>query len=208
MQNLTSTWIFASPSSKADYRGPLEIRKCWETLIGQIHEKAISDGRCQPWEAIADTVRRLGHRFSLSEYIFPPTDLIPLLEAYTNIKQRDIGPPSWVVDTLLDAGVPHDVLLRILDDMFWRNEVPFEGNSRRRLVRDAVSTADKWFCESLKGKTFGGVRTTIGAGFKPEAVAQVLEAYLRSGVDLGPEIRGKLEKLVNDIKRRYLHPQV
>lgn len=122
--------------------------------------------------------------------------------------QRDVGPPSWVVDTLLDAGVSHDVLLRILDDMFWRNEVPFEGNSRRRLVRDAVFTADKWFSESLKGRSFGGARTTIGSGFKPEAVVQLLEAYLRSGVEFGPEIKSKLERLVNDIKRKYLYLQM
>lgn len=140
--------------------------------------------------------------------IFQTADLVPLLEKYTYIMQRDVGPPSWVVDTLLDAGVSHDVLLRILDDMFWRNEVPFEGNSRRRLVRDAVFTADKWFSESLKGRTFGGARATIGSGFKPEAVAQLLEAYLRSGVEFGPEIKLKLERLVNDIKRKYLYPQM
>lgn len=112
-----------------------------------------------------------------------------------------MGPPTWVIDTLLDAGIPHDVLLRILDDMFWRDEPPFHGSTRRRLVRDAVWTAEKWFYESLKGRSYAGGRTALGAGFKPEAVIQILEKY--TGVDLQQE-RENVEKLVSDIRRRFL----
>ncbi|KAF8437373.1 Non-repetitive/WGA-negative nucleoporin C-terminal-domain-containing protein [Terfezia claveryi] len=186
----------------ADYRGPLEIRKCWETLITQTHERAVEDGRL-PWEAVSEIVRRLGHRFSLSEYIFPPTELVPLLETYALTKQRNIGPRTWVIESLLDAGVPHDVLLRILDDMFWRNEEPFQGNTRKTLVLDAVWVADKWYSESLKGRSYAGGRTAMGAGFKPEGVVQILEAYLKSGVDLGPETEA-VERLASDIRRRFM----
>jgi len=107
------------------------------------------------------------------------------------------------MDSLLDAGVPHDVLLRILDDMFWRNEEPFQGNFRKILIFDAVWVADKWYSESLKGRSYAGGRTAMGAGFKPEAVVQILEAYLRSGADLGPEAE-VVERLVSDIKRRFM----
>ncbi|KAF8460382.1 Non-repetitive/WGA-negative nucleoporin C-terminal-domain-containing protein [Kalaharituber pfeilii] len=186
----------------ADYRGPLEIRKCWETLISQIHEKTVREGQIQPFEAVADTIRRLGHRFSLSEYIFPPTELVPLLEVYALEKQRDIGPPTWVVDSLLDAGVSPEVLLRILDDIFWRNDVPFQHNARKRLVRDAVFVSEKWFSASLKGgRSFAG-SNIAGAGFKPDVVVAMLDAYVKSGVELGTE-RQRLDRLVNEIRRRY-----
>lgn len=132
-------------------------------------------------------------------------ELVPLLETYalTNTKQRNISPRTWVIDSLVDAGVPHDVLLRILDDMFWRNEEPFQGNTRKILVLDAVWVADKWYSESLKGRSYSGGRTAMGAGFKPEAVVQMLEAYARSGVDFGPEAEA-VERLVSDIKRKFL----
>lgn len=129
-------------------------------------------------------------------------ELVPLLETYALTKQRNIGPRTWVMDSLLDAGVPHDVLLRILDDMFWRNEEPFQGNTRKILVLDAVWVADKWYSESLKGRSYAGGRTAMGAGFKPEAVVQMLEAYLRSGVDFGLEAE-VVERLVSDIRRRF-----
>ena len=62
--------------------------------------------------------------------------------------------------------------------------------------------ADKWYSESLKGRSYAGGRTAMGAGFKPEAVVQMLEAYLRSGVDFGLEAE-VVERLVSDIRRRF-----
>jgi nuclear pore complex protein Nup155 len=57
----------------ADYRGVNEIRKCWEQLISSIHTTAESSSQGRPYELVADTIRRLGHRFGNSEYIFPPS---------------------------------------------------------------------------------------------------------------------------------------
>ena len=57
----------------ADYRGAGEIKKCWEQLISSIHTDAEASGQGHPYELVADNIRRLGHRFNNSEYIFPPS---------------------------------------------------------------------------------------------------------------------------------------
>lgn len=57
----------------ADYRGAGEIKKCWEQLITLIHTDAEASGQGHPYELVADNIRRLGHRFNNSEYIFPPS---------------------------------------------------------------------------------------------------------------------------------------
>lgn len=57
----------------ADYRGAGEIKKCWEQLINSIHADAEASGQGHPYELVADNIRRLGHRFNNSEYIFPPS---------------------------------------------------------------------------------------------------------------------------------------
>ncbi|KAI5811602.1 Non-repetitive/WGA-negative nucleoporin C-terminal-domain-containing protein [Peziza echinospora] len=197
----------------ADYRGPTEIRKCWETLINQVHEQTVKQEKIHPFEAVADTIRRLGHKFSLSEYIFPPNELVPLLETYALERQRDIGPPTWIMDSLLEAGVQPDILLRVLDDMYWRNEIPFQGSTKRRLVRDAVFVAEKWFYGSLKGaRGVGGSGGSLSigsgsgvggapSGFRSEFVVAILEGYLNNGLEVGPE-RQRLERLLGEIRRR------
>ena len=113
------------------------------------------------------------------------------------------------MDSLLEAGVQPDIHLRILDDMYWRNEIPFQGSAKRRLVRDAVFVAEKWFYASLKGsRGIGGSggSGSIGAGgapngFRSELVVGMLEAYLRNGLEVGPE-RQRLERLIGEIRRR------
>ncbi|KAH0608129.1 uncharacterized protein H6S33_002181 [Morchella sextelata] len=176
----------------ADYRGANEIRKCWEQLISQVHAKAVADQRVQPFELVADTVRRLGARFSLSEYIFPPNDLVPLLEIYAYENQRDVGPPTWVVDTLSEAGIANETILRILDEMFWRDEVPFKGTARRRLVRDAVFVAEKWFAAAVRR---GGE-----AALKTEMVKNVLHQFAQAIPD-GTD-KERIVRLIEEITKR------
>lgn len=176
----------------ADYRGANEIKKCWEQLISQVHEKAVTEQQVQPFELVADTVRRLGSRFSLSEYIFPPNDLVPLLEIYAYENQRDVGPPTWVVDTLLDAGIVHETLLRILDEMFWRDEVPFKGTARRRLVRDAVYVVEKWFASAVRRG---------GEGLRTEMVKGVLVGFAGAIPDGGDKER--IIRVVEEITKRF-----
>lgn len=56
----------------ADFRGQNEIKRCWEQLITNVHAAAIAEDKVQPFEMVADTIRRLGQRFVNCEHIFPP----------------------------------------------------------------------------------------------------------------------------------------
>ncbi|KAI5788369.1 Non-repetitive/WGA-negative nucleoporin C-terminal-domain-containing protein [Geopyxis carbonaria] len=177
----------------ADFRGPNEIRKCWEQLITQVHKRAESAD--QPaFEFVADEIRRLGHRFVLSEYIFPPSDLVPLLETYALEQQRDIGPAGWVVDTLLEAGIAEETLLRVLEEMFWRDEVPFSGNARRRLLADATLVVEKWWNKVVR-------RGGLSDGFSSGAVHGVLQS-MSSALPQAREEAERVERLLADMARR------
>ncbi|KAK6340747.1 hypothetical protein TWF696_009071 [Orbilia brochopaga] len=189
----------------ADYHGTHEIKRVWQALLQKLHDEAAADPTKYPHEVVSDEFRNLGHRFSLSEYIFPPEDLVPMLEIYAAENVPDTMHSSWVPQTFLDAGVSAELLLRILDGMFYRDEVPFSGSNRKKLVRDAVYVADKWFRSALKrrGKTtlFGGGEQVEG-GFKKQYVITTLERY--KAILSGPAdeaIREKLERLLIEIKR-------
>lgn len=170
-----------------------------------MHDEALKDQNKFPHEVVSDEFRKLGQRFSLSEYIFPPEDLLPMLETYAMEKAQDTMATSWVPQTFLDAGVNPELLLKILDGMFYRDEVPFKGQNRKPLVRDAVYVADKWYRTSLKkrnkGGLFGGIDQAEG-GFKRQYVITTLESFktILNGRDDGA-LGEKLERLVNEIRR-------
>lgn len=137
-------------------------------------------------------MRRLGKRFRLSEYIFPPTDLVPLLEIYAYEHQRDTGPHGWVVDAFIEAGIQEETLLRVLEEMFWRDEVPFRGAARKRLLGDAVYVAEKWWTNVVK--------RTGGQGFRADSVGQSLKGMAAS-IPRGLEAE-RIERLLADVRRR------
>ncbi|KAA8902246.1 Non-repetitive/WGA-negative nucleoporin C-terminal-domain-containing protein [Sphaerosporella brunnea] len=180
----------------AEYKVVADIRRCWEQLITQKHMEAEQlDEGVQPWELVADEMRRLGQRYVHSEYIFPTQDLIPLLEVYAYEHQRNRGPPGWVVDIFLDAGVSEDRVLRVLDEMFWRNEIPFQGIARRRLLFDATLVAEKWWTKVVK--------RGAAEGFRPDAVASMLRNMANEIPQAIPEIE-RVNMLLADMDRRGL----
>uniref|UniRef100_A0A6B2KWQ8 Nucleoporin Nup133/Nup155-like N-terminal domain-containing protein n=1 Tax=Arcella intermedia TaxID=1963864 RepID=A0A6B2KWQ8_9EUKA len=84
------------------------ITKIWTSLI---HELVKADPQV---DHIAEKVKYLGHKFSASPSVFPLGTLIPILEKlnFTVLKRADPQKRLWVMDTLLDIGIPHDVLFR------------------------------------------------------------------------------------------------
>lgn len=115
-------------------------------------------------------------------------DLIFLLESYSHTYGRDISHSSWVIDTLLDAGIPPETVLHVLEEMFYRNETPFQGTGRRKLVRDAVAVARMWFLNSI--------RSGSGTDFKPATVRDILAGL---NVELSDE--GTVQ-LLQEIERK------
>lgn len=170
-----------------------EIKKCWEQLISEKHKKALEAPHgAQPYELVAEALRYLGGRFAHSEYIFPPGDLIPLLEIYAYEHQRDVGTPGWVVDTFVEAGVPEETVLRVLEAMFWQDEVPFKGTARRRLLADAVYAVEKWWMKVVKRG---------GDGFRLDDIRNSLKSMV-SVVPQGGAESERVDRLLADMQRR------
>lgn len=65
------------------------------------HESSEGKEAGEPFEGVADAIRRLGRKFLKYELIFNPPTLVPLVEKY-NLEtiQRD----GWVPEAFLDAG--------------------------------------------------------------------------------------------------------
>jgi hypothetical protein len=65
------------------------------------HESSEGKEAGEPFEGVADAIRRLGRKFLKYELIFNPPTLVPMVEKY-NLEtiQRD----GWVPEAFLDAG--------------------------------------------------------------------------------------------------------
>ncbi|KAG8531679.1 uncharacterized protein KY384_003311 [Bacidia gigantensis] len=147
----------------ADHRNPADIRLTWNNLIQTTHEDAVDQQERisqapKPYEVVIEKARSLGTRLNLSETMFPIPDLLPMLERYAYTQQRDQGPETWVVDTLVEIGVPHESLFPVLEGMFYNDEQPFHGRNRRVIANDIVYVVKLWFQETTrgKGKVLGG----------------------------------------------------
>lgn len=54
----------------ADHRNPEDIRATWQNLLESTHAETLQVGQIQPYEAVAEKVRVLGHRLNLSDSTF------------------------------------------------------------------------------------------------------------------------------------------
>jgi len=65
------------------------------------HENSEGKEAGEPFEGVADAIRRLGRKFLKYELIFNPPTLVPMVEKYNlETVQRD----GWVPEAFLDAG--------------------------------------------------------------------------------------------------------
>ena len=147
----------------ADHRNPADIRYTWQNLLDRIHEEtlqraATSPDAPEPYEVVIEKVRSLGTRLNLSETMFPIPDLLPMLECYAFTYQRNVGPDTWVVDTLSEIGVPFESIFPVLEGMFYNDEQPFHGKNRKVIAAEIVYVVGLWLQETSrgKGKILGG----------------------------------------------------
>lgn len=145
----------------ADYSNQADIEATWMNLLESTHQKIVEQGdkaTQMPYEAVIQAVRETALKLSLSETIFPPSLLVPMLERYAFEHQLGLGAPSWVMDLFLDIGVPFDTLLSVLEAMFYNDEAPFEGHNRGIIANDMVYVIKKWFqyCIRENQRLFGG----------------------------------------------------
>lgn len=109
----------------------------------------------KPYEAVANAVRKLGHRLNLSENTFPVTELLPMLKRYALSYQHGVGPDTWVLDIFIDLGVPFESLFAILRTMMYSVEAPFHGPNRQYIANDILYVCQKWFKATRSGRPLG-----------------------------------------------------
>ena len=135
----------------SDHRNPEDIRQTWQNLLERTHEETEAKGDIQPYEAIIEKVRGLAQRLNLSETMFPVSVLIPMLKRYAFECQNGIGSETWVVDTLIDVGVPFESLYSVLEHMFLAAEQPFQGKNMRYIANDIVYVVRLWLLDRTRG---------------------------------------------------------
>jgi len=179
----------------ADHRAASDIRATWQNLLEAAHQEAESAGDVTPWEAVAEKVRNLGVRLSMSESTFPickfppshsnlilptnspsPAVVLPMLLRYSYEYQHNVGPTTWVLDIFLDLSVSHEVLVSILEAMYYNNETPFEGRNRRPVAVNMLHVIQRWYSDSAQsaGRAFGSEENAA-------AVSELLKEVVEGG---------------------------
>lgn len=171
----------------ADHRNPADIQTTWESLIEQCH---LAAGDALPYEVVALKVRSLGQRLRLADATFPVPILLPMLERYNLEHQQGVGPEHWVLDTFLNLEVPHEVLLPVLEQIYYMNEPPFDGRNRRIIAADLVYLIEQWLLESERR----GERMVFGSEDNAGGVEEILAGLIRSS-DLDAASRQTVEIL-------------
>ena len=163
------------------------------------HESAGEKGAGEAFEGVADAVRRLGRRFLKYELIFNPAALIPLVEKY-NLEtiQRD----GWVPEAFLDAGVTHQTLFSIYDNINIRQEAPWnDGAAKILIVTDMVWTVKAWIDAHMRSTV---TRTERGR-FPSDRILGSLDRIMASvgqGMS-GKKLRERIIVVRDEIKRRF-----
>ncbi|KAI1334484.1 Non-repetitive/WGA-negative nucleoporin C-terminal-domain-containing protein [Xylariaceae sp. FL0016] len=160
----------------ADFRNPTTISQTWSSLIQQTHEEIVEqwaefdqerrnrgsrvgDPPPQPYEKLVGQVQDICHRSSNDSFIFPVPTLLPELCRYALENGQDgrIGADvNWPVIVFLQLGVSHDLVARVLEQMYEAQEIPFRGAGRARVV--------EWICYSV-----GQWVRNLGRHGRPEA---------------------------------------
>ncbi|KAL4803154.1 Non-repetitive/WGA-negative nucleoporin C-terminal-domain-containing protein [Aspergillus unguis] len=181
----------------ADYRNPADIRSTWQHVLQDLHDQTLARGSPQPYEAVIEKIRSLGARVRMSESIFPIPVLLPMLERYALEHQRNVGPPTWVIDTFFDLGVPHETIYSVLEGMYYTDEAPFHGNNRRIIARDLLYTIEHWFHDTVR---LGGM--VFGSDVIAERVLEMLVLLQQGGISqdqmaVAMELRARIQNILS-----------
>ncbi|GFG06808.1 probable nucleoporin C890.06 [Aspergillus udagawae] len=161
----------------ADYRNSADIRSTWQHLFQDLHDETLAKGEPQPYEAVIEKVRSLGSRLRMSETVFPIKDLLPMLERYALEHQRDVGPPTWIVDLFLDLGVAHETIYAVLEAMYYTDEAPFHGSNRKFIAKDLLYLIEVWYHETVR---LGGI--VFGSDAVAERISETLLLLQQGGI--------------------------
>ncbi|KAI0831024.1 nucleoporin-domain-containing protein [Hypoxylon sp. FL0890] len=151
----------------ADFRNSTTIAQTWSSLIQQTHENVeeqwsvynaerrkrgaqVGDPPPQPYEVLVGQIQDICHRSSNDSFIFPVPTLLPEIcrYAFENAQDTRIGADvNWPVIVFLNLGVSYDLVVRVLEQMFESQEVPFRGAGRARIIEWIAYAAGQWVRE-------------------------------------------------------------
>ncbi|OTA55948.1 nucleoporin Nup157/170 [Hypoxylon sp. EC38] len=151
----------------ADFRNSTTIAQTWSSLIQQTHENVAEqwsvydaerrkrgaqagDPPPQPYEVLVGQIQDICHRSSNDSFIFPVPTLLPEIcrYAFENAQDTRIGADvNWPVIVFLNLGVSYDLVMRVLEQMFEAQEVPFRGAGRARIIEWIIYVAGQWVRE-------------------------------------------------------------
>jgi nuclear pore complex protein Nup155 len=161
----------------ADTHDAVAISTTWSHLIDTTHAEALEANIARPFEAMIEKVRNIGFRVRMSETVFPVREILPLLEQYKFELQRDVGPPTWVVDLFLELEVAHETIYSTLESILYNNEAPFMDRNRRVIGNDLVYLIGRWFMESGRGGA-----QIFGSDAVANEVSTLLQTLQQNGV--------------------------
>ena len=137
-----------------------------------------------PYEAVTSKIQNIAHHTSLDSFVFPIQTLLPELCRYAVAYQQDatIGAdPTWPVQLFLALGVSHDMIVRVLENIFDTQDYGFSGMVRNRIVEIIAYVVNDWVAE---------VRRRGGAGKGASMGPSVGELLSRCEAALPPPGQG------------------
>ncbi len=100
-----------------------------------------------------------------------------MLSRYWLTHQRDVAPPTWVIDIFLELSIPYENILTVLERLFFNEEPPFQGRNRRNIANCIIYVVHCWFEDSSRGG-----RLVFGGAENAAAVAETLRSVVSAGV--------------------------
>ncbi|KAF7560927.1 hypothetical protein G7046_g3212 [Stylonectria norvegica] len=143
----------------ADYSNHMTISSTWHNLIQQTHDEIVSRTENSepgmpspplPYESVTNKIQNIAHRASLDSVIFPISTLLPEVCRYSVAYQQDatIGAdPSWPIQLFLTLNVSHEMIVRVLENIFDTQDYGFSGAVRNRIIELIVFTVNDWVAE-------------------------------------------------------------
>jgi nuclear pore complex protein Nup155 len=157
----------------ADFRNATTISQTWEHLIRQTHDEIMeklenetvqNSGVPMPYEALSSRIQNIAHQTSLDSFVFPIQTLLPLLCQYAVAEGQDVSinaDPAWPVQLFLHLGVSHDMIVRVLENIFDTQDYGFSGNTRNRIIELIVYVVRDWVAD-MRRRGGSGKGSSIG----------------------------------------------
>lgn len=163
----------------ADYRNSTTIFGTWTNLIQQTHDQVAesrenpqssqSAPQPMPYEVVSSKIQNIAHRTSLDSFVFPISTLLPDVCRYAASSEQDArvgADPAWPVQLFLSLGVSHDMVTRVLENVFDTQDFGFSGSARWRIVELIVYTVNDWVAETRRrggaSKGSGAIGPSVG----------------------------------------------